>query len=120
MNAQRLCIYLGERDKSAEGRPLAEAIVHQAHQRGLAGATVFKGISGFGANSRVHTAKILRLSEDLPLLVEIVDLPDRIAAFIPWLEDVIGEGLVTLEDVRVVLSRPRHAGFDASGAGPAR
>ncbi len=74
MNARRLRIYVGERDKDAGGHMLHETIVHEAQQRGLAGATVFRGSAGFGVNSRVHTAKILRLSEDLPVVVEIIDV----------------------------------------------
>jgi uncharacterized protein len=112
MKAQRLCIYLGERDKDQAGRPLGEAIVHEAHRRGLAGATVCKGIAGYGANSRVHTAKILRLSEDLPLVIAIVDAAERIAGFLPWLAEVIEEGLVTREDVDVVLYRSSREDFE--------
>jgi PII-like signaling protein len=103
--ARRLRIYLGERDKDPHGKPLYEAILHEARGRGLAGATVFKGVAGFGANSLVHTAKILRLSEDLPLVVEIVDEAARVDAFLPWLDSEIREGLVTVEDVEVVVYR---------------
>lgn len=102
-----LRIFIGESDRH-DGRPLYEMIVELARQRGLAGATVLRGVSGFGANSRIHTAKILRLSEDLPMVVEIVDAPDRIEAFLPELDAMIGEGLVTLERVRVIAYR--HAG----------
>ena len=103
-DAQRLRIFTGEMDRY-KGRPLFEAIVEEARRRGLAGATVLRGLSGFGANSRVHTAKILRLSEDLPLVVEIVDEPDKIDAFLPFLDEAVAEGLVTLEPVRVVFYR---------------
>lgn len=106
MIARRLRIYIGERDKDPAGRPLPEAIVHQAHRRGLAGATVLKGIAGFGANSRVHTARILRLSEDLPVVIEIIDSAERIDAFCDWLAGEVREGLVTVEDVTVAL-QPR-------------
>ena len=106
MHTRRLRIYLGERDKDPDGRPLSEAIVLEALRRELAGATVFKGVSGFGANSRVHTAKILRLSEDLPLVVEIVDEAAKIDGLLPWLDRHIQEGLVTVEDVEVVFYRP--------------
>ena len=102
--AELLRIFVGESDKH-HGRPLYEVIVQEARRRGLAGATVLRGTMGFGANSRIHTAKILRLSEDLPMVVEIVDEPDKIAAFLPDLDGMIGEGLVTLERVRVILYR---------------
>jgi PII-like signaling protein len=102
-------VFIGESDRH-EGRPLYERIVEQARRRGLAGATVLRGVSGFGANSRIHTAKILRLSEDLPMVIEIVDAPDRIEAFLPELDAMIGEGLVTLEPVRVFAYRSRPTG----------
>jgi uncharacterized protein len=102
--AQLLRIFVGESDKSA-GRPLYEVIVEEARKRGMAGATVLRGTLGFGANSRIHTAKILRLSEDLPMVIEIVDTPERIAAFLPDLDAMIGEGLVTLEKVSVIAYR---------------
>lgn len=102
--AERLRIYVDETDKF-EGRPLYEVIVEQARRRGMAGATVTRGALGFGAHSRIHTAKILRLSEDLPMIVEIVDKPERIAEFLPELDAMIGEGLVTVDKVRVILYR---------------
>jgi uncharacterized protein len=102
--AELLRIFIGESDKH-HGRSLYEVIVETARRRGLAGATVLRGTLGFGANSRIHTAKILRLSEDLPMVVEIVDQPDRIAEFLPELDKLIGEGLVTLEKVRVITYR---------------
>jgi len=111
MNARRLRVYLGERDKDPHGHLLHESIVAEAHRRGLAGATVFKGLAGFGANSRVHTAKILRLSEDLPLVVEIVDTRRKINDFLPYLEEVITEGLVTVEDTDVVIYRSSREDF---------
>jgi len=80
-------------------------IVQTAREQGMAGATVLRGIMGFGAHSRMHTAKILRLSEDLPVVVEIVDKPERIAELLPKLDDMIEEGLVTLERVRVIAYR---------------
>lgn len=98
---QLLRIYIGEQDKF-NGRPLYEAIVLKARERGLAGATVLRGPMGFGAHSRLHTAKILRLSEDLPVLIEIVDKAEKIAAFLPELEAMMRDGLVTLENVRVI------------------
>ncbi len=109
MNARRLRIYVGERDKDPNGRLLHEAIVHEAHARGLAGATVTKGVAGFGTNSRVHTAKILRLSDDLPMVVEIIDTKSKIDALVPWLEAEIDEGLVTVEDVTVVVRKQTGA-----------
>jgi uncharacterized protein len=102
--AELLRIFLGESDRY-QGKPLYEAIVLAARQRGMAGATVLRGIMGFGANSRMHTAKILRLSEDLPIIVEIVDKPERIAEFMPELEKMIAEGLITLERARVIAYR---------------
>ncbi len=102
--AELLRIFIGETTKLGQ-RPLYEVIVEEARKRGLAGATVTRGIMGFGKNSRIHTAKILRLSEDLPLVIEIVDRPERIAAFLPDLDGMIGKGMVTLEKVRVISYR---------------
>lgn len=112
--ATRLCIYLGEDDRLG-GRPLFEAIVEQARKQGLAGATVLRGVSGFGANSRIKTSKILMLSEDLPVLVEIVDAPDKIERFLPYVDEVLGEGLVTMEPVTVLYYR--HSGRSGQGRG---
>jgi len=100
-----LRIYLGEQDKHGH-QPLYEAIVLKAREYGLAGATVLRGPMGFGAHSRLHTAKILRLSEDLPVLIEIVDTEERINGFLPVLDPMLGDGLVTLEKVRII----RHRG----------
>jgi PII-like signaling protein len=100
-----LRIYIGESDRW-HGRPLYSAIVLAAREAGLAGATVMRGVEGFGAHSRVHTAKVLRLSEDLPLLIEIVDQEDRIRAFLPMCDQMIGEGLITLERVEVLKYSP--------------
>jgi len=102
--AELLRIFIGESDKH-HGRPLYEVIVEEARRRGLAGATVLRGVAGFGASSRIHTAKILRLSEDLPMVIEIVDKPERIAAFLTELEPMITEGLVTLERAQVLAYR---------------
>jgi len=99
-----LRIFIGESDKT-EGRPLYEAIVQEARHCGLAGATVLRGFYGFGAASRIHTSKVLRLSEDLPVIVEIVDTEDKIEQFLPALDKMIGEGLVTLEKVRIMAYR---------------
>ncbi len=102
--AELLRIFIGESDRY-RGKPLHEAIVHEARRRGMAGATVLRGLMGFGAHSRMHTTKILRLAEDLPLVVEIVDKPERIADFLPELDKMIEEGLVTLERARVIAYR---------------
>jgi len=102
--AKLLRIFVGESDKY-HGRPLYEAIVEDARRRGLAGATVLRGTLGYGAASRIHTAKILRLSEDLPMVVEIVDEADKIHRFLPDLDQMIGEGLVTIEKVEVLVYR---------------
>lgn len=99
-----LRIYIGELDKWHH-QPLYEAIVLKARELGLAGATVLRGPMGFGAHSRLHTAKILRLSEDLPVLIEIVDKEDRIKAFLPELDQMVGDGLVTLEKVHIITYR---------------
>lgn len=95
-----LRVFLGESDKH-DGKPLYEWLVLKAREAGLAGATVLRGIEGFGAHSRLHTAKILRLSEDLPIVVEIVDSREKIEAFMPTVDRAIGEGLATLERVMV-------------------
>ncbi|GAB6165133.1 DUF190 domain-containing protein [Thermostilla marina] len=104
--AQLLRVFVGERDKY-QGRPLYEQIVREARRRGMAGATVWRGTMGFGARSRrIHTGKILAISEDLPMIVEIVDQPDRIRDFLPFLDEVItGGGLVTLERAEVIFYR---------------
>jgi len=99
-----LRIYLGEQDKYHH-LPLYEAIVLKAREMGLAGATVLRGPMGFGAHSHVHTAKILRLSEDLPVLIEIVDKEEKINAFLPELDKMESDGLVTLEKVHVIKYR---------------
>ena len=97
---QLLRIFIGESDKY-EKQPLYEWIVKKARESGLAGATVLRGLEGFGAHSRVHTAKILRLSSDLPIVIEIVDTQDKIAQFLPLIDDAITEGLATLEKVKI-------------------
>ena len=105
-----LRIFLGENDRH-EGLPLYEWLVREARSRGLAGATVLRGLAGFGANSRVHTAKVLRLSTDLPIVVEIVDTIERIEAFLPVVDAVVKEGLATVEkvDVRFYRSGARRS-----------
>ena len=101
-DAMLLRIFIGENDRSREGRPLYEAIVLKARDVHLSGATVLREPMGFGHNSRLHTTKILRLSEDLPLIVEIVDTEANIKAFLPMLDSMMTSGLVTLEKVQVL------------------
>jgi len=96
-----LRVFVGESDKHGHV-PLYEAIVSKARETGLAGATVLRGVMGYGRHSVMHTAKILRLSEDLPMVVEIVDSLEKIEAFLPILDTMVPEGLVTLEQVRVI------------------
>jgi PII-like signaling protein len=96
-----LRVFIGESD-TWHGRPLYEEIVKLVRERGLAGATVLRGIEGFGADSRIHTSRILRLSEDLPVVIEIVDQAERVNEVLPVLDEMIGEGLITLEKVQVV------------------
>lgn len=107
-NGYLLRIFVGESDKH-EGKPLYEWLVLKAREAGLAGATVLRGIEGFGAHSRLHTAKILRLSADLPIVIELVDSLDKIEAFMPVVDQAIEEGLATLERVQVRLYRSGHA-----------
>ena len=99
-----LRIFIGEDDRW-EGMPLYEAIVQKAREEGLAGATVLRGIEGFGAHSRLHTARILRLSEDLPIVIEMVDRTEKIERILPELDRMVTEGMITLEKVRVVAYR---------------
>lgn len=100
----RLRIYVGELDKH-DHQPLYEAIVLKAREHGLAGATVVRGQMGFGAHARVHTTKILRLSENLPVVIEIVDQRERIDSFLAVLDQLVSDGLVTLEPVRLIQYR---------------
>jgi hypothetical protein len=97
-------IYIGESDHW-HGQPLYQAIVHLLRDRGLAGATVLRGIEGFGAKQHLHTTRILSLSSDLPVLIEIVDQEDRLRAVLPELDAMVGEGLITLERVEVIAYR---------------
>ena len=99
--AQLLRIFIGENDRD-EGRPLYESIVLKAREMQIAGATVLRGAMGFGHSSRLHTTKILRLSEDLPLVIEIVDSEEKISAFLPVLDSIMTSGLITLEKVQVL------------------
>jgi uncharacterized protein len=101
VQAVLLRIFIGESDEY-EGRPLYEAVVLKARELGLAGATVLRGPMGYGRSSKLHTAKILRLSEDLPVVIEVVDAEDRVQRLLEQLEPMLGSSLVTLENVRVV------------------
>lgn len=103
-----LRVFVGEQDKW-HGQPLYEAIVQLARQHGLAGATCLKGFLGYGANSHLHTAKLLELSSDLPIVIEIVDSEAKIRAFLLQLDPMIGDGLVTLEKVEVLVYRAKTA-----------
>jgi len=98
-------IFIGESDKY-EGKPLYEALLERFRKRGLAGATVLRGIAGFGASSKMHTDKVLRLSLDLPLIIEVVETEETIQGILPDLEELIGGGLITLERANVILYRP--------------
>jgi hypothetical protein len=97
-------IFIGESD-TWHGKPLYQAIVRRAREEGIAGATVVRGIEGFGASSHLHTSRILRLSEDLPLVIEIVDSDERIEALLPILDEMVGDGMVTIEKVQIVAYR---------------
>jgi PII-like signaling protein len=98
--AQRLTVILSESDVWHH-KPLYSEIVHRAHAAGLAGASVFRGLEGFGASRQLHTTRLLSLSEDLPVAVVIVDAADRIAEFLPQLDEVVAKGLVVVDDVHV-------------------
>ena len=99
-----LRIFIGESDKY-KGKPLYEQIVLKARELHLAGATVLRGLMGFGADSRMHSAKILRLSEDLPVVIELVDTEENLNKLLPFLDETVQEGLITLEKVRVIKYR---------------
>lgn len=104
--AQLVRVYIGEND-TWHGKPLFEAIVLRAREEGLAGATVFRGIEGYGASSRVHTTRLLELSSDLPVVIELIDVHERVARFLPILDEMVGDGLVTTQPVHVVTYRAR-------------
>jgi len=104
--AKLLRIYIGEADKW-HGQPLAAALVERLRAEGVAGATVLRGVEGYGANSRIHTARVLRLSEDLPMVVEVVDRADRIDAVLGIIDEMVRDGMVTVADVTVVHYRHR-------------
>jgi PII-like signaling protein len=111
LDGQRLLlrIYIGESDKH-HGKPLYQAIVERLRELGMAGTTVLRGIEGFGAHARLHTTRLLRLSEDLPILIEVVDAEERIRAVLPELNEMVGGGLITLEKVEVIAYRPPQPG----------
>lgn len=103
-------IFIGEADK-LKGRPMYEVIVRTAREMGLPGATVFRGVEGFGARSVLHTTRLLRLSEDLPILIEVVDLPQRLGPFVERVEELLDEAgcgaMITLEDVQIIRYGPK-------------
>jgi uncharacterized protein len=100
-------IFIGESDRY-QGRPLYEALLELLRAKGLAGATVLRGVAGFGASSKMHTEKVLRLSLDLPLIIEVVETEEAIQRILPDLDEMIGGGLITLERARVVMYRPAN------------
>ena len=115
--ACRLTVFVGEADRFHH-RPLYAEIVHRAHQAGLAGATVLRGVEGYGASSHIHTTRILSLTEDLPLVIVIVDDAERVRAFLPQLDEIVEEGLVMIDEVEVIkyVGR-RHEGRSAPHPG---
>jgi PII-like signaling protein len=114
--AQRLTIFVGETDQWHH-RPVYTEIVHRAHRAALAGASVLRGIEGYGASQHVHTTRILSLSEDLPVAVIIVDTAERIQAFLPELDELITEGLVIIDDVEVITYAGRETGEERDTTG---
>lgn len=106
--ALRLTVFIGESD-TWHHKPLFTEIVHRAHHARLAGASVFRGVEGYGASSRIHTTRLLSLSEDLPIAVVIIDTTDKIRDFLPQLDELVGEGLVILDEVEVI----RYVGREA-------
>lgn len=113
--ARRLMVLVGEGDRW-QHRPVFTEIVHRAHAAGLAGASVFRGVEGYGGSNLIHTNRLLSLSEDLPVAVVVVDEPERIDAFLPQLEELLGGGLVLVDDVEVVRFADE---VTREGAGPA-
>ncbi len=107
---QLLRIFVGENERH-EGQPLYEAIVRTANEHNLAGATVLRGVAGFGADSRIHTTKILRMSENLPVVIEIIDTAEHIQKVLPSIDEMVGtEGLITLEKVEIIGYKPKDKG----------
>ena len=117
--ARRLTIFIGESDQHHH-RPLYAEIVHRAHAAGLAGATVLRGVEGYGASSHIHTTRLLSLSQDLPIAIVIVDVAERVDAFLPQLDELVDEGLVILDDVEVIryVGRGADDGAPGNGTGP--
>lgn len=114
--ALRLSVFVGESDQWHH-RPLYHEIVHRAHVAGLAGASVLRGIEGYGASNHIHTTRILSLSEDLPVAVVIVDTEEKIRGFLPQLDELISEGLVILDEVEVIRYVGRASGQAGGQAG---
>ncbi|MGW2515611.1 DUF190 domain-containing protein [Streptomyces sp. NPDC001617] len=108
-SALRVTVFIGEND-TWHHKPLYSEIVHRAHAAGLAGASVFRGIEGFGASSLIHTSRLLSMSEDLPVAIVIVDTEERVRAFLPQLDELVGEGLVILDDCEVIRYVGREEG----------
>jgi len=105
ITATKLTVYVGDSDRHGR-KPLHLAIAELLHDEGISGATVLHGIEGYGSHKKIHTSRILDLSGDLPVVIVVVDLPEKIDAVLPKLDEMIGEGLVTTEEVRIVISRP--------------
>jgi PII-like signaling protein len=114
-SALRVTVFIGEND-TWHHKPLYTEIVHRAHTAGLAGASVFRGIEGFGASSLIHTSRLLSLSEDLPVAIVIVDTEERVREFLPQLDELVGEGLVILDDCEVIRYVGRADGPDETDA----
>ncbi|MEW2318756.1 DUF190 domain-containing protein [Streptomyces bauhiniae] len=108
-DALRVTIFIGEHD-TYHHKPLYSEIVHRAHAAGLAGASVFRGIEGFGASSLIHTARLLSMNEELPVAIVIVDTPERVRAFLPQLDELVESGLVILDDCQVIRYAGSHSG----------
>lgn len=115
--ARKLTIVVGESD-TWHGKPLSAEIVHRAHAAGLAGASVFRGVEGYGASNHIHTTRIFSLSEDLPVKVEVVDTAEKIEAFVAEIEPLIDEGLITLTDIDVVRYSGRGGAEGGAGIDP--
>ncbi|WP_458247797.1 DUF190 domain-containing protein [Streptomyces sp. MAI_2237] len=113
-SALRVTVFIGEND-TWHHKPLYSEIVHRAHAAGLAGASVFRGIEGFGASSLIHTSRLLSLSEDLPVAIVVVDTEERVRAFLPQLDELVEEGLVILDDCEVIRYVGRERAAGASG-----
>jgi PII-like signaling protein len=114
--ALRLTVFVDDNDVWHH-RPLYNEIVHRAHAAGLAGASVFHGVEGFGASSLIHTTRLLSLTENLPVAVLIVDTPERVHAFLPQLDELVTEGLVTVDEVEVIRYVGREARLDMEASG---